>query len=220
MKQLSHGWVPTFTIKPDPLFLEVRTSGMIEDVNISIATTTFEAFLMQNSMLFVNAAAVDWSTEANPVGQKMTSTVHDQGKCGACWAFVTASAVEVSVRLNGWDNAPLSVQELLDCDLDYNKGCLGGDPSNSFQYVIKNGLASWKNYPYVGEVCQSISLDILSMFIPSTKLTTRSATTMPTASILEAKQHSRFYRHSIPRPKFNNASSCHDRSSCSGNMWH
>lgn len=30
----------------------------------------------------------------------------------------------------------LSVQELIDCDVEYDKGCSGGNPINAFRYVI------------------------------------------------------------------------------------
>ena len=52
---------------------------------------------------------------------------YDQGSCGGCWAFSSASAVESLAKIAGVDSQlqEYSVQQLLDCDRD-NYGCTGG----------------------------------------------------------------------------------------------
>lgn len=47
------------------------------------------------------------------------------------------------------DMADLSVQELIDCDIN-DQGCAGGNPLLSFYFLHKYGVTSTKNYPYVG----------------------------------------------------------------------
>jgi C1A family cysteine protease len=47
------------------------------------------------------------------------------------------------------DIADLSVQELIDCDMN-NQGCAGGNQLLSFYFLHKYGVTSTKNYPYVG----------------------------------------------------------------------
>ncbi len=42
----------------------------------------------------------------------------------------------------------LSEQQLLDCDLIPNVGCLGGKAQFAYKYVLKNGLALSSDYPY------------------------------------------------------------------------
>ncbi len=93
-------------------------------------------------------ASIDW------VGQRCIHGVRTQGKCGACWAFSTATMVSDRCCLQAKDPGVLSVQELVSCDRT-NNGCTGGMISRALVYVQKNGLAPEACYPYVErqEVC-------------------------------------------------------------------
>lgn len=53
---------------------------------------------------------------------------------------------------------PLSPQELVDCDVAFNRGCDGGNPFNAFEYILNNGLSSWSDYPYIEKVADMIYL--------------------------------------------------------------
>lgn len=45
----------------------------------------------------------------------------------------------------------LSAQEIVDCSSRYgNEGCVSGVMSQSFEYMIENGIASDADYPYTG----------------------------------------------------------------------
>ena len=92
--------------------------------------------------------AIDWATSLNPTGKGTISIVRNQGLCGACWAFVAAASVESLARIGGGKQISLSVQELVDCDNSYNKGCEGGNPLYAYEYVKLNALTSWEDYPY------------------------------------------------------------------------
>lgn len=51
----------------------------------------------------------------------------------------------------------LSVQEIVDCSIKYgNEGCDSGVMSQSFEYMIENGIGSESDYPYSGrnQTCQ------------------------------------------------------------------
>jgi hypothetical protein len=48
----------------------------------------------------------------------------DQKTCGACWSFSSNSAIEANYKLKFGEDKDLSVQYLLDCDLNDN-GCSG-----------------------------------------------------------------------------------------------
>jgi hypothetical protein len=48
----------------------------------------------------------------------------DQGSCGACWSFAANAAIEGNYKKEFGGNKNLSVQYLVDCDLDDN-GCNG-----------------------------------------------------------------------------------------------
>jgi len=93
--------------------------------------------------------SINWCTQNNPMGTSVISAVRNQGMCGACWAFVSASGIEASVRINGGNTEPLSVQELIDCDTTNNKGCSGGNPIYAYQYTVAKGLSAWEDYPYL-----------------------------------------------------------------------
>ena len=108
----------------------------------------------------------------------------EQGTCGACWAFVSAVAAEIAIKLSmsviisfvrfliffennidaielnavkksneSFSHIPsLSSQELIDCDVELNQGCSGGNPYNAFEYILDHGLVSWSDYPYAEKV--------------------------------------------------------------------
>mmetsp|Transcript_25842 Transcript_25842/g.46793 ORF Transcript_25842/g.46793 Transcript_25842/m.46793 type:complete len:659 (-) Transcript_25842:1518-3494(-) len=48
------------------------------------------------------------------------------------------------------DVAKLSIQELIDCDTNYDEGCTGGNPLLAFYFIHRHGLASTEDYPYIG----------------------------------------------------------------------
>jgi hypothetical protein len=46
----------------------------------------------------------------------------------------------------------LSVQQLVDCDTTFNRGCSGGSPLFAFHYIIDHGLVPWSRYEYEEKV--------------------------------------------------------------------
>eukprot|EP01041_Mallomonas_annulata_P004172 gene4172-8291_t len=92
--------------------------------------------------------AVNWATYANPKSVPVVPGVRNQGMCGSCWAFVSSAMAESSVRINTGSKVSLSVQELIDCDTDFNRGCMGGNPIFAFEYIMSEGLTGWYDYPY------------------------------------------------------------------------
>ena len=47
------------------------------------------------------------------------------------------------------DDVPsFSEQQIVDCSVVPNFGCMGGDPKNAFTHVKDNGLAKFSDYPY------------------------------------------------------------------------
>lgn len=45
----------------------------------------------------------------------------------------------------------LSVQELLDCDKEFDRGCSGGAPAFAFAYIRSFGLSTWDSYPFISD---------------------------------------------------------------------
>ncbi|KAL3741714.1 hypothetical protein ACJRO7_017221 [Eucalyptus globulus] len=87
-------------------------------------------------------AALDWRTK------KAVTPVKDQGDCGSCWAFSAVAAMEGITMIKKGKLVPLSVQELVDCDVDDN-GCHGGLMDRAFKFIkSKGGLSTEANYPY------------------------------------------------------------------------
>lgn len=100
---------------------------------------------------------IDWREKG------AVSRVKDQGSCGSCWTFSTTGALEGRAKLKtGGDLVEFSEQELVDCAGSYgdNGGCKGGDMSQAFEYIVDNGLATEKDYPYVARnnPCKSKSI--------------------------------------------------------------
>lgn len=81
-------------------------------------------------------------------------TVRNQGSCGSCWAFATATVVSDRCCEESKDYGHLSPQELVSCDKK-NGGCQGGLAATALDYVSKNGLVQEACYPYIarGETC-------------------------------------------------------------------
>ena len=76
--------------------------------------------------------------------------VRSQGDCGACWAFAAAYVVEASLRLKPSSASSqgaysLSVQDLVDCDRQFDMGCEGGNPLYAFEFIRDYGRCQYKN---------------------------------------------------------------------------
>jgi len=82
------------------------------------------------------------------------TAVKDQQQCGSCWAFSATENIESIWMLKNGRNvsnmAPLSPQQIVDCD-SYDDGCDGGNPPTAYQYVIEaKGMDTNADYPYTG----------------------------------------------------------------------
>jgi len=74
--------------------------------------------------------------------QNKVTPVKNQEQCGSCWAFSTVENIEsiycVKNNIDCTGLAPLSVQEIVDCDTT-DQGCEGGWPYDAYQFVIQEG---------------------------------------------------------------------------------
>lgn len=150
------GWIesvsPTFdsftvgiTFFSDWLEEEIRNRFIgVEYDNEAIEGESFEGVNRRESLL----PSIDWSTTNNPLGRSITTRVKNQNACGACWAFTAAESAESSVAMNTGIVESLSVQQLIDCDVNWDKGCIGGNPVSAYPYIMRHGLAAETSYPY------------------------------------------------------------------------
>jgi len=90
-------------------------------------------------------------------GSGAVSPVKDQGTCGSCYAFSFVETLSGAYFLRYKKLMEFSQQYIVDCGTPFlNNGCDGGMVRNVMQLVIKNGIATAKDYPYTakGGSCQ------------------------------------------------------------------
>uniref|UniRef100_UPI00383BF722 Procerain n=1 Tax=Calotropis gigantea TaxID=4066 RepID=UPI00383BF722 len=87
--------------------------------------------------------SVDWREKGALV------PIKNQGRCGSCWAFSAVASVEALNKIKGGELISLSEQMMVDC-VNASYGCKGGRQTDAFKYIKVHGIASSKDYPYVG----------------------------------------------------------------------
>ncbi|CAK0885781.1 unnamed protein product [Prorocentrum cordatum] len=90
------------------------------------------------------AASLDWRSrgKVNPPRQ--------QGGCGACWTFASASALASAWGIASEQMVNVSEQQLLDCAGEEfgNTGCDGGEFDGTYEYASLSPLCTAESYPY------------------------------------------------------------------------
>merc|ERR1712012_1394705 len=92
---------------------------------------------------------VDWRQ------QGVITSVRDQGMCGSCWAFASASAMASYAKINDMDHdlLELSAQHIVSCAPNPLKcggtgGCMGSIEPLAFVYASLFGVVTEEEYPY------------------------------------------------------------------------
>ncbi|KAL3934053.1 MAG: hypothetical protein SGARI_003555, partial [Bacillariaceae sp.] len=128
-----------------------------------------------------NRKTAEVPPRVNHVETGAVGAVRNQGRCGSCWAFSTAAAVDGAVFVNEGVTMTSSVQQFVSCD-DADQGCAGGNIVLAMAYVEANalgGLATDEAFPYTDsggtatETCPITSTDSLAVSIndPRTVMT-------------------------------------------------
>ena len=94
--------------------------------------------------------SIDWEKKGAQV------PIKHQGKCGSCWAYAAAAAIEALYFQTTGDLVSFADQEILDCAYEENRpgynGCKGGWLDRPFEYVKNaNRLACSRDAKYVGQ---------------------------------------------------------------------
>jgi C1A family cysteine protease len=91
------------------------------------------------------------------------------GDCACCYAIVSVAALEGQIFRQTGALVKLSDQQIIDCSQDYgNNGCSTGNFVFSYKYIIDNGIAAGRDYPYkmreLGSCLYNQSMQRATMF--------------------------------------------------------
>ena len=100
--------------------------------------------------------AVESSTFLDYLYAGFLTTVRTQGQCGSCWAYSISGGVQFATaleyqRLGGWfNNRYMAPQLLLSCvEMEgVACGCYGGDLAAAMSLVAKEGMVTFRQFPY------------------------------------------------------------------------
>jgi len=111
--------------------------------------TTYDVGVLPAGDIIELPQTLDWRT------QNKVTPVKNQEQCGSCWAFSTVENIEsmycMKNNMDCTQLAPLSVQEIVDCDTT-DDGCDGGDPPTAYAFVMQEGgLEDDSDYPYTAQ---------------------------------------------------------------------
>lgn len=93
---------------------------------------------------------IDWRNVPGYVG-----AVKNQLKCGSCWAFSAAQALEGAYFKKYQKEVIISESQVVDCDF-FSHGCNGGLQENAFVHWMRTAPRLESSYPYVplDQTCQ------------------------------------------------------------------
>ncbi|XP_072160416.1 procathepsin L-like [Bemisia tabaci] len=103
-------------------------------------------------------------------------SIDDQKKCGVCWAFASAGALQVLASYNADEEIKLSKQQLIDCtarmSLDPGKDmCRGEDIPPSLELMKSRGLVAEADYPFTSGAGNSTGACRSQLYNPIAKIT-------------------------------------------------
>jgi len=84
-----------------------------------------------------------------------TSSIHNQGSCGSCWAIASVLSLEANNEIHQKNGRTFSAQELVNCVPNSHHcggsgGCDGATVELALDYALRHGLTDNAATPYVG----------------------------------------------------------------------
>ncbi|XP_055327078.1 cathepsin O-like [Sitodiplosis mosellana] len=89
--------------------------------------------LLEQNVNFI-PMKVDWRKE------NVLRPVRLQGKCGACYAFSVIEMIEAHLKIHKNLTKTLSVQQMIDCAENENRGCDGGDSCLLLEWLVEDRI--------------------------------------------------------------------------------
>ncbi|CAI7910161.1 unnamed protein product [Closterium sp. NIES-54] len=147
---------------PPPEDPDKRKPGLKDTDYQAVATkplTNFNKYFRYVSLGYSGTAtkpswtyktAVDWRTQVvSKQNRTVVGPTVDQGTCAACWALVPVAAIEAAYAIAFGSNQPnISGQHILNCQGTWE--CVGGLPSDAFQFAASGGVLPEFIVPYTG----------------------------------------------------------------------
>jgi C1A family cysteine protease len=178
---------------PGDAVLQERSSKspkIVEMVQRKLGHKSWDAGMLE-TLVDLSGVRLPWAYNAHTAYPNCVSQVQDQGACGCCYAFATATSLSerqciymtVEAVAAGLDPPPgvdelaqqpligcgsqLSIQGGSSCERNFTSGCHGGNGGMAMQYIATYGLDRSDSYPYVsGGGSATDHFDVIGEFVP------------------------------------------------------
>jgi cathepsin B len=147
---------------------------------------------MDETMVDLSSGWVPWKYNSHTAYPNCISAVQDQGVCGSCYAFATASALserqciymsdsaetagvpappgvnELSQQAQISCGSQISIQDDPACGHNFTHACDGGNGGMALQYIASYGLDRAAAYPYAsGGGSAADHFDVVGEYVPN-----------------------------------------------------
>ncbi len=137
-RSIKEGW----TFQVDTSAIKQRSFGFVPSQKNRNSKQLLQMLDKLSDDLPALPSSWDWRDKG------VVGAVKDQGDCGSCWAFASASIVESAYGIKYGDKISLAEQQLVSCDTRF-QGCNGGDFASDF--YVTTGANYEADYLYTAK---------------------------------------------------------------------